>query len=390
MKIIRQTLSIFLLSALFGSFCACSNSEGEKDLGISQPSATETVTAEQSTEEETTVPVKDELDEMLESMTLEEKVGQMFYVRCPDVGAIEYVEKYHLGGFILFGRDFEGKTVDEITADIAGYQSQAKIPLLIGVDEEGGTVVRVSDNPNLRESAFPSPKTVYQDGGWEAIEATETEKADLLLSLGINVNMAPVCDITSNGDSFMYDRSFSGDVEEVCTFVTKVVGIYNQKRLGSVLKHFPGYGDNTDTHQDMSYDAKPYEDFESTDFLPFEAGIAANADAILVEHNIVASMDEDYPASLSEKVHGILRNELNFDGVIMTDDLVMEAIKKYTGTDMAAVFAAKCGNDILCCTDVEVQYPAVLEAAQSGEIPEEQINASVKRILIWKQHLGLL
>lgn len=388
MKKYPQILSALFVSVLLFTFCACSI--GEKANDTSQPSTTETTTAEQTTEEVTTVPVKDKFDEIIESMTLEEKVGQMFYVRCPDVGATEYVEKYHLGGYILFGRDFEGKTAKEITAAIKSYQVQAKIPMLIGVDEEGGTVVRVSDNPNLRESAFPSPKTVYQNGGWEAIDSTEAEKADLLLSLGINVNMAPVCDITSNIDSFMYDRSFSGDVDEVCTFVTKVVNICGEKKLGTVLKHFPGYGDNIDTHEEMSYDAKPYEDFVSTGFLPFEAGIAANADAILVAHNIVASMDEEYPASLSAEIHRILREELNFDGVIMTDDLAMEAITKYTGTDTAAVFAAKCGNDILCCTDVEVQYPAVLEAAQNGEIPEEQINASVKRILTWKQRLGLL
>ena len=110
----------------------------------------------------------------------------------------------------------------------------------------------------------------------------------------------------------------------------------------------------------------------------------------MVAHNIMADVDADYPASLSKKVHDIIRNELGFDGVIMTDDLAMQAITKYTGTEAAAVTAAKCGNDILCCTDVEAQYPAVLEAVKNGEIPQEQIDASVKRILKWKHNLGLI
>ena len=101
-------------------------------------------------------------------------------------------------------------------------------------------------------------------------------------------------------------------------------------------------------------------------------------------------MDSEYPASLSDKVHSILRNDLNFDGVIMTDDLAMDAITDYTGNEAAAVIAAKCGNDILCCSDVETQYPAVLKAVKDGEISENQIDASVKRILKWKSNLGLI
>ena len=111
---------------------------------------------------------------------------------------------------------------------------------------------------------------------------------------------------------------------------------------------------------------------------------------MLVSHNIVECMDTEYPASLSENVHNILRDELNFDGVIMTDDLDMDAIRNYTGNSEAAVMAVKSGNDILCCTDLDVQYPAVLNAVQNGEIPVSQIDASVRRILEWKQDLGLI
>ncbi len=378
----RGAALVLSLTVLF-SLAACRG-------GQNSSSETAETVASVSTQP-TEAPKADALDQIISGMSLEEKVGQMFYVRCPDVNAAEWVAKYYLGGYILFGRDFTDKTKEEVVQNIQSYQQASpKLPLLIGVDEEGGDVVRISDNPNLYSEAFPSPKEVYQNGGWDAVDATEIEKAQLLLSLGINVNMAPVCDVTSNSDSFIYSRSFSGDVDEVSTFVTKTVTICKEKHLGTVLKHFPGYGNNTDTHEDLSYDSRSYEDFQTTDFIPFTAGIQAGADCVLVAHNIVTCMDDKLPASLSPKAHEILRSELGFEGVIMTDDLAMDAIAKYLTADTAAVEAIQCGNDLLCCSDVDVQYPAVLAAVKSGKITEEQIDASVKRILQWKQKLGLL
>lgn len=377
----KMTKSLALLLTVLLMLTACSAKPRMGDAGSS---------AEQMTAAQTEATKPDAIETLLKTMSLEEKVGQLFYVRCSAESTVDWLQKYHLGGLILFGDDFEGKTAGEVRATITSYQNSAKTPLLIGVDEEGGTVVRVSDNPGLRSEPFDSPREIYQSGGWEAIDASEAEKADLLLSLGINVNMAPVCDVTADADSFMYDRSFSGDAEEVSTFVTKTVHICKDKKLGTVLKHFPGYGETADTHEDTAVDDKAYERFEAVDFLPFKAGIAAGTDCVLVAHSIVSSMDAQTPASLSQNVHDILRGQLGFTGVIMTDDLAMEAIGKYTGADAAAVTAAKCGNDLLCCSDVETQYPAVLSAVKDGTIPVSQIDASVRRILKWKQHLGLI
>lgn len=356
------------------------------------------VTEPQTTKELSTEPapnadveiMEETVENLLSSMSVEEKVGQMFYARCPDSNPVETVSKYNLGGYILFGRDFEGKTKEEVISDVQSYQNASKIPMLIGVDEEGGTVVRVSDNTNLRSSPFLSPSDTFYNGGWDAIEVDATEKADLLLSLGINVNMAPDCDITSDPDAFMYYRSFSEDTANECEFVRRYVTITKEKRLGTVLKHFPGYGNNEDTHTGIAFDNREYSEFQNVDFKPFITGIESGADCVLVAHNIVSCMDEEYPASLSENVHNILRNELSFDGVIMTDDLSMSAIRDYTGDDDAAVFAAKCGNDILCCSDVATQYPAVLNAVNNGQISMEQIDNSVRRILRWKYNLGLI
>lgn len=155
----------------------------------------------------------------------------------------------------------------------------------------------------------------------------------------------------------------------------------SEEGVGSVLKHFPGYGNNADTHTGIAYDHRPCETFLDSDFLPFQAGIHAGADMVLVSHNIVSCMDAQAPASLSLEVHKILREELGFTGVIITDDLAMNGVRDFAGDTEAAVLAVHAGNDLLCCTDFEVQIPAVLQAVEEGKITEEQINESVLRIL---------
>ena len=392
-KIITSVLCI-MLAILFSSCGTQSENNISSSTTVSTSETTITTTEPTTTTVEPTTNIEETFDKSLDNyisqMTTEEKVGQMFYVRCPDTNALEQINQYHIGGYILFGKDFENKTKEEVTNTIQSYQNKAKIPLLIGVDEEGGTVVRVSSNPNLRESPFLSPKDTFANGGCDGIINDAEEKAKLLLSLGINVNMAPDCDITSDTNGFMYDRSFSDNVDDVDKFVSTVVSTSKENHLGTVLKHFPGYGNNVDTHTGIAYDNRDYSEFTEKDFKPFISGINAGADCILVSHNIVNCMDKNYPASLSENVHKIIRNQLNFNGVIMTDDLIMDAITQFTGDESAAFIATKAGNDLLCCSSVDTQYPAVLNAVKNNEIPISQINESVKRILKWKIDLGIL
>lgn len=327
---------------------------------------------------------------ILAEMTLEEKIGQMFLVRCPDADAAEKVEEYHLGGYVLFGKDFSGKTQDQVVQTIEGYQRAAKIPLLIGVDEEGGTVNRISLNPDLRAVPFWSPQDLYAEGSWDLIKSDTEEKCELLQSLGVNLNLAPVCDVSQDSSDFIYARSFGQDAVKTAAYVKLVVETMSQEGVGSVLKHFPGYGNNADTHTGIAYDKRPYETFENSDFFPFQAGIEAGADMVLVSHNIVFSMDDQYPASLSPAVHVILRDKLGFPGVIITDDLIMDGVRDFARDQEAAVLAVQAGNDMLCCTDFEQQVPAVLEAVRQGIINEDRINESVLRILELKISLGLL
>jgi beta-N-acetylhexosaminidase len=351
----------------------------------------EPLSASESWEEET-LPETPEAraKAMLAEMTREEKVGQMFLARCPEESAAQKAVDYHLGGYILFGRDFEGKTREQVKQNIEEYQRASEIPLLIGVDEEGGTVNRVSRYSGFRTEPFLSPQELFASGGLDAVRQDTAEKCALLRSLGINVNFAPVCDVSTDPQDFIYERAFGRDAGQTAEYVAAVAEVMAEQNMGCVLKHFPGYGDNEDTHTGIAYDGRPYTEFETSDFLPFRAGIEAGANIVLVSHNIVKSMDGERPASLSPAVHEILREELGFAGVIITDDLAMDGVRDYAGDARAAVLAVQAGNDLLCCTDFETQIPAVLAAIERGEITEERIDASVLRILRMKIILGIL
>ena len=329
-------------------------------------------------------------EEILSGMTLEEKVGQMFIARCPEEGAAEKVSQYHPGGYILFARDFENRTPETAAAAVQSYQDASDIPLLIGVDEEGGTVNRVSRYPAYRSSPFPSPQALYQSGGFEAVAADTAEKCALLSSLGINVNFAPVADVSTDPSDFINARAFGQDAAATAEYVAAAVEEMGAVGIGSVLKHFPGYGSNSDTHTGVAIDSRPYDQFLSQDFLPFQAGIDAGAGCVLVNHNVVESMDGTLPASLSPEVHRILRQELGFTGVTLTDDLAMDAVEAYAEDGSVAVLAVLAGNDMIVTTDFEEQIPLVIAAVESGAIDEAVIDQAVSRVLGWKYDLGLL
>lgn len=334
--------------------------------------------------------VESHIAEKIAAMTIEEKIGQLFLVRCPTAGVIETAAKYQFGGYVYFAVNFQDRTREDIIDEISACQETVEIPMLFAVDEEGGTVNRVSRFIQFRETPFLSPRTLYKKGGFELIKSDTAEKAVLLLGLGINLNLAPVCDISVNPDDFIYPRTVGLDAAGTSDYVRTVVEVMNKYGIGCSLKHFPGYGNNADTHLDVVYDTREYEVFANADFLPFAAGINAGAGSVMVSHNIMTCVDDVYPASLSAEVHKLLRNELGFDGVIMTDDLAMEGIRKYTDGTEAAVLAVEAGNDMLCCSEYEPQYQAVIDAVREGRLTKERIDESVARILRWKIKLNLI
>ena len=326
------------------------------------------------------------IEDRLATMTLEEKVGQLFWARVPSDHQIEDLQSYHLSGYILFGRDFEGRSIEDIKDLTKGYQAAAKIPLLIGSDEEGGTVTRIS---SILETPFQSPMALYQQGGMEAVLSDTKQKAELLKSVGINAGLFPVADLARDRSAFIYDRTIGQDAQTTASYVQQVVEELKKSKVGSTLKHFPGYGDNGDSHTAIIQDNRSLDELRQADFIPFQAGIDAGADSVLVSHNILSKIDT-VPSSISPKITDLLRKELHFKGVIMTDDFDMAGIADFVSQDEAAFQVIVAGNDLILGSSYQTQIPYLLKKISSGELTEERIDESVRRILTWKYDLGLL
>lgn len=379
----------FLLSLLL--LCGCAAQEAaQTSVSTVAPTAAPTTPPTTAPTQPAPTEPEDPIRLMLNQMSLEERVGQLFLARCDANTAVTDLQTYHLGGFVLFAQDFEGQTPDSLREKLTSYQSTAKIPMLIAVDEEGGTVTRVSRYSAFRASPFLSPREYFAQGGMELVVQAEEEKSQLLHDLGISVNLGPVCDLADDPQAFMYQRSMGSDIQTVSDFVTGTVQIMGENSIGSALKHFPGYGNNTDTHTGMAVDSRTLDELAQRDLLPFAAGIQAGCDAILVSHTIVEAFDPSLPASLSPAVHQYLREDMGFSGVILTDDLVMQAITDTYGAGEAAVMAVLAGNDLLCSTEYAVQYQAVLDAVLEGRIDIDVLNQAVRHVLQWKIDLGLL
>ena len=290
----------------------------------------------------------------------------------------------------LAGEDLADYTESVFRSIMAASRSYQKQCEGSGSPVYEGIRTALSTTPDLFPQREPAPQTLFAQGGMDLILQDARQKSMTLLDLGVNVNFAPVADVSTDPADFIYARSFGQDAQATANYVAQVVGVMGEEQIGSVLKHFPGYGNNVDTHTGIALDQRPYETFQTSDFLPFQAGIQAGADAVLVSHNIAASMDESLPASLSPTVHKILREELGFDGVVLTDDLAMDAVMEYAQNGSAAVLAIQAGNDMVVTTDFQTQIPQVIHAVQSGVIAESQIDQAVTRVLNWKYELGLL
>ena len=328
-------------------------------------------------------------DKILDKMSIEEKIGQLFLVRY-NKNDTTYLSNFYPGGYILFAKDFENHTKESIKEELDVLQKMNKYKLIIGVDEEGGFVTRVSRYKNFREEKFLSPKFYYEKGGYELLKETEKEKATLLKSIGINLNLAPVADISTDENDFIYNRAFGYDEIKTSEFINNMVTYANENEINSCLKHFPGYGNNKDTHTGIAIDNREYENFLEKDYLPFIAGIKANVPSILVSHNIINCLDSTKPASLSKKVISELRGKLNFTGIIITDDLAMDAVKEYVENNQAATLAIEAGNDMIITSDFITMYKELLNSVNNKILTEETINQAVRRVLAWKYYTKLL
>ncbi len=332
-------------------------------------------------------------ERILSQMTTDEKVAQMMVVAFPAKDAASVQKKYQFGGYILFGRDFKRTSKSGMKKKLAACQKASKAKMLLAVDEEGGTVVRASLYKKYRKKKFRSPRRVYSSGGYKAI-TSDTKKKDLFLrSLGLNCNFAPVADVPYKKSNFMYKRSFSTSVSKTKKFIRLCVTRMGTDNVVCVMKHFPGYGKNGDTHGKIIRDKRGLITFKTRDLRPFAEGIDAGADMIMVSHIIVNAFDRKNPASLSKNVNRYLRSNMGFDGVIITDGLGMKGVTDFVGGSQgeAAVRAVKAGNDMLCVTgNYKKCYTALRKAVRSGSIPKSQVDASVKRILKMKIRRGII
>lgn len=324
-------------------------------------------------------------ERIVASMSTSEKVGQMVMIgiQGTDVNhdSLYMLHQYHIGGILLFDRNIKS---EEQTMELTRHlqeQAAQKVPLFIGIDEEGGRVSRgrsVIDPP-------PSQQEIGRSGEVVKAETWADKTGKRLKKLGIQVNFAPVADVSTDSE-----RSYSGSPEQVTKFVKAAVQGYEINRVMYGLKHFPGIGKGTvDSHKDISSIAVSREVLEKEDLVPFRAIISDHPDMdyfVLVSHMKYPALDDAHPASQSPAIiTGLLRRDMGYDGLIITDDLEMGAIAKYGSYREAGVLAIKAGADMfMMCHEYAHQtdaYLGLLDAVESGEIPMEQIDASVKRIV---------
>ncbi len=341
-----------------------------------------TFSEEQSTQKER--KIYGTVQEYLDNMTVEEKLGQVILARFPSDPAGQAFE-YDFGGYTLYAADIENETPASLTEKLGEINNNSAVPMFFAADEEGGNIVRVSRYAAFAERPLPSVQEMLSSGG--DIEAWADELAEGLNNAGINLDLAPVADVAESKSDYIYDRTCGLDYEGTAETIGGIVSALNARNIVSCLKHFPGYGPNVDTHTGIAVDTRSRENFESKDILPFIGGIEAGSPMIMVNHNIVEAYNADVPASLAPEVHNMLRG-LGFDGIIITDDLGMDAITLYTDDPYADAFIA--GNDMLCVSDGKACYDSLYAAFESGRISEERLDESVARIISVKLRYGVI
>ena len=353
------------------------------------------VEAPVETEEPVVEEEKNQLDEIVDAciaeMPLEDKVAGLFIITPEALTGTdvaikagdttkEKLSQYAVGGLIYAKQNI--KSADQLKEMISGTQGFSKYPLFIGIDEEGGSVSRIAES-GLADNVGTMGDIGTSGDPSKAKEAGSAIAA-YLSEYGFNLDFAPVADVILEGNSIIGDRSFGSNAGDDAAMVSACVEGLQEGDVSACLKHLPGLGSTTeDTHEGMATSEKTKEDFETTDFLSFQGGIDAGADFVMVSHLSVPNITGDNtPSSLSDKmITDILRGELGFNGIVITDAMDMKAVTDYYTSDEAAVKALQAGADmILMPEDFEAAYQGVLDAVNNGTLSEERINESLQRI----------
>lgn len=378
-----------------------------------EPSQTETESLPSEPSQTATEPLPsepsqtdDEVELILQKMTLREKVGQLFIIR-PDAlelptstgGVTELsntmantLDNYPVGGIIMFGRNIS--TPGQITKFINNLQNASNIPLFMAVDEEGGLVARLANNAAFDVQKYKSAAAVGESGDTTAAKNMGTTIGTYLRRYGFNLDFAPVADVNSNpNNTVIGNRAFSSGADVAANMAKAMAEGLKQQQIIPTFKHFPGHGDTAeDSHNGIAVSYKSKEEMEVCEWLPYKS--LSTRDCVMVGHVATPKITGNLtPASMSDEiVNGVLRQQLNLkNNVVITDALEMGAItNEYTAAE-AAVNAIKAGCDILLCPDnLQETFEAVIEAVKNGTISEKRINESVYRILLLKQTYGLL
>lgn len=317
------------------------------------------------------------------------RLGQIFCLGYqglePSVEFVNLVQKYNLGGVILFSRNLDTK--EKIKEKIELLQRKSKIPLFVMIDQEGGRINRITDNFPL----FPANRFFGESKDKEGVHKAYSQTAKELKRLGINVNLAPVVDVLTNpSNSVIGDRSFGSDPELVAEFSKIAIEAIREEGVLACAKHFPGIGDiSEDPHKILPYNSNLKERFEKIDFLPFKTAISCEVDFIMSTHLFATELDPIFPASLSKKICSeILREELNFKGVLLSDDMQMKAIRENYPLEEACLLAFEAGNDLILLAENLEEQIKVIEHFEK-KLKDKELNLSryskaINRILALK------
>lgn len=379
----KRTRYLLLLAVILAALGVIVALQPEKDSMI----------VEKPKEKEEFVPEKKEnpdekVDALLADMTLEEKVGQLMMVGFSgteqSAKAVELIKNKHIGGIIYFDRNLSSpKQVAELSNSLqeSAKESKNQLPLMIAVDQEGGTILR------MREQVSPIPSQASFESAEEVLDVAKLNAKELA-AMGITINFAPVLDL-SKTDS----RSFGTEPKKAAEYGSMVIEGFQTANVTGALKHFPGHGrSSVDPHLEQSSVDADQLDLENSDIYPFKE-IIKNVDHsqffVMVTHIKYPAYDKEKPASLSKVIiKDLLREKLGYGGIVVTDDLEMGAVNKYYSYKDLGVAALQAGSDLLLvCHEYDHQievYNGVIEAVKNGKIPMERINEAAKRIIKYK------
>lgn len=351
----------------------------------------ETEEVEEIVEVEETDWLEERVEASIKEIPLEDKVCGLFFVTPAALTGVDNVQvagektqealnKYAVGGLIYDATNID--TYEKLQTMISNTRQMSKYKLFFGIDEEGGSVAKVGKN--LEVTAIPSMKTVGSTNDPSQAYDAGTAMGLYLKDLGFNVDFAPVTDVLTDPDNTTIgDRSFGSDASMVGQMAAKLAEGLQGEQVSACLKHFPGLGGTlTDTHKEETVSDRTIEQLRAEEFVAFSQGIQAGADFVMVSHMTCNGLGDEDPACLSANVvTNILRGELGYDGIVITDALNMGAITSKYDSSTAAVKTIEAGCDmILMPQNFEEAYNGLLEAVKNGTITEERIDESLKRI----------